>query len=255
MRLYLLVIFLFTISIIKAESVRQILRNIFIDAVDINYNLFSKNTINTLVAMAPFYILARQEDNRLHGYFYDYKRHKNKHALPRWADTLSSVITASLIVGDIGVIALGPNPRARATATIFAIGLPFANVLKDGFKKIKSNFCLRPKNEYFDRYKKTYGGFPSGHMMIAAYMTTIYGSEFGPKAGIPLGIASTYIFTEYISSNRHFASQLVAGTALGIIYGLASTKVVDDRMNRFLNHCSISMNDTYNPAVQFFYDF
>lgn len=252
MRLWLILFLVFNIN---ANRISNAINEIAWDIIDINYNIFSRASINTLVATAPFFILSLQEDKKIHSNFYYRPKHKNICQWPRWATHASSAITGSAIGINIALALFCPNIHLQKTAEMFAIGLPFANLVKNIFKRFKYDICLRPRNEYFHRYKVTYGGFPSGHMMIMSYVTSLYGLQYGPPAWVPLGLLSTYVFANYIVSNRHTTSQLVAGIALGTIYGISSSTVTDSRLAKIAKCCSISIDSNRNPCLNFNYAF
>ena len=67
-------------------------------------------------------------------------------------------------------------------------------------------------------------------MFEAAYMTTVYGLQYGIKAGIPLGIFSSAMLGMSIACNRHYTSQTVAGIALGVIYGVAAHQLIERKL-------------------------
>lgn len=129
-------------------------------------------------------------------------------------------------------------------------GFPFLWYVKDILKKSKCDANLRPHHETLSPHKRVCGGFPSGHIAGATYIAVLYGLQFGPKAAIPLGLLSTFIGSVFLSCNRHYASQLVAGAALGSIYALAVNKVINTKL-----YCCEDMSigcdfsDQYGPAI------
>lgn len=254
MRLRLLIIISFFSYNILANRFYDAAKEILLDIKDINYNVLSKTSINTLVATAPFYIAARQRDHHIHQHFYHREKHKNINQWPKWSTHVSSGITGVTIASNVIFALFSPNQHLQKTGEMFSIGLPFANIVKNIFKRFKFGCCLRPRNEHFHRYKKTYGGFPSGHMMIMSYATSLYGTQFGPIGWVPFGILSGYVFTNYIVCNRHTASQLVAGITLGTIYGLSSSTVVNSRMAKIAQCLSVS-SENNRTCINFNYTF
>ena len=57
-------------------------------------------------------------------------------------------------------------------------------------------------------------------------MAYLFGAELGPDYAVPLGAFATLVAIQSVAINRHTISQVVAGTALGVIFGVASQKVV-----------------------------
>jgi len=58
-------------------------------------------------------------------------------------------------------------------------------------------------------------------MLEMTYATMLFGLTMGPGFGIPLGASTLFIATAFVKSNRHYISQLVAGMAVGTIFGVA----------------------------------
>jgi membrane-associated phospholipid phosphatase len=58
--------------------------------------------------------------------------------------------------------------------------------------------------------------FPSGHASASFATATIVQREFGWKAGVAAYAAATYVATSRLSENRHYASDVIFGAAVGI---------------------------------------
>lgn len=59
--------------------------------------------------------------------------------------------------------------------------------------------------------------FPSGHSSATFATATILHREFGWKAGLAAYAAATYVATSRLSENRHYASDVIFGAAVGIV--------------------------------------
>lgn len=205
------------------------LRTITRDVVDIHKYIFSTDSLIVLAACAPVYGITRSYDCNIHSYFYDYKKHRNIRQLPSWCPYFASKVPTVPFLVTAGLALGAADYELRTTAQVFWTGLPCCGIAKKLLKKIPFCGSIRPYSQYFKR-KKVFGGFPSGHVATVAYMTTLFGKRFGASWGIPLGLLSSFIAAEFTICNRHFASQVVAGAALGIIYGLASDKLVTQKI-------------------------
>ncbi|KYG67909.1 hypothetical protein AZI87_01130 [Bdellovibrio bacteriovorus] len=64
--------------------------------------------------------------------------------------------------------------------------------------------------------------FPSGHSSSAFATATSLAYAYGYKAGIPAYLAATFIGVSRVNENIHWASDVVAGAALGIYWGRAA---------------------------------
>ncbi len=201
--------------------------NIFKDAIRIHRNILEWNTFQIATAVFPFFVGTRMIDEKLQRCFYDEKNHENKNQLPQWAETAAKW-SISIPIIFLGMHAFfAKDEDFRETSRVFLIGLPFVIWVKDIIKKLRFESALRPWHKNFSNEERASGGFPSGHMAEAAYTATLYGMRFGPKAAIPLSIVAGFVGVTFLTGNRHYVSQLVAGAGFGIIYAVAANKVID----------------------------
>lgn len=232
----------------------DVLENLLTDAWYLHVNILSWDTVKLLALFTPWYIITRHVDHPVHNLFYRQEDHIN---ICQWAHSVHSAADKSALGISIALAALSLNPwdaeLARASR-VFASGLVPIWIIKNIFKTIRHDGCLRPRCEFFDKHKIYYGGCPSGHMAFITYATTFYGLHYGPLFWIPLGAASVAIFCSSVNSNRHFVSQLVAGVGLGAIYGVAAHKVVD-AYNCYDVECGLGTDAWGRPAVEVGYSF
>jgi hypothetical protein len=73
--------------------------------------------------------------------------------------------------------------------------------------------------------------FPSGHASAAFATAAVLERHFGWKAGLPIYGAAAYAATSRLSENKHYASDVIFGAAVGIVAGRAVT--VGRGANRF----------------------
>jgi len=224
------------------------------EAIRLNLNLISMDTIKVITAFTPFFLATRMADESIHSNFYDKKSHKNNNQMNQ------NFITAINKGCDLGIISLSSlailawNDQLRLTARIFAIGALSALYAKDFVKKLHIKACLRPWNEHFNAEKQSYGGFPSGHMIEASYMLTVWGLQYGLKAAIPLGIFAGLSFGVLVSSNRHYASQAVAGAGFGVAFGLAAHRLITTKISETMQ-CNFRINEQKEPTFCVAYNF
>lgn len=79
----------------------------------------------------------------------------------------------------------------------------------------------RPLNP--DGTKQAGFSFPSGHAAMTFDAATILQQHLGYKAGIPTYLIATYVAMSRLHDNRHFASDVAFGAAVGIIIGRSVT--------------------------------
>lgn len=235
-------------------SCRSFLGTLIKDAIDINLNLFSKETLIIAGIAVPSYFVARRHDRAIHHYFYDGKRHKNRRQLPYCCKVAAEKGLAIPLLTAAGLALFSKNEELQTTAYAFWVGLPCSWGYKKALKATKGNHCLRPPNQYFARHSKSYGGFPSGHVMEMAYVTTLFGLRYGPKVWVPLTAATAYVFAELAICNRHYVSQLVCGAAIGTAFGFATNKVVDKKLAKRLA-ISCELDQQLTPTLKCCYSF
>jgi membrane-associated phospholipid phosphatase len=61
--------------------------------------------------------------------------------------------------------------------------------------------------------------FPSGHTSNAFALSTVLSRRYGRRAGVPLYALSSLVAASRLHANRHFASDLATGAALGLVAG------------------------------------
>jgi hypothetical protein len=193
-------------------------------------NLISLTSLKVLAAAAPLYAITRSLDDCVHRCFYDEKNHKNINQMPKSCSKFAAKGMAIPIVLFGGFAFFSRDEQLKTTSYVFLLGMPFVIIGKDIIKHWQAEHCKRPRCEWFNKDKCHYGGFPSGHMAEAIYMTVLFGMRYGPQAWIPLSAWSAYVFGSFINCNRHFVSQLVAGGALGAMYALAANKLIDSKL-------------------------
>lgn len=206
------------------------LGEIIVDALMLNLNLFSIDSIKIVTGVTPFYLASRMVDERIQDNFHDHTHHKNIRQLPKKCHDIAHYGIGVPMVVLSSLAFWGWNEDLRMTARLFAIGLPFVQSGKDIIKKLRFKSCLRPWHEDFGKDKRSAGGFPSGHMTNVVYMTTLFGMRHGPAWGIPLGLFSSFVFADFLNCNRHYLSQLVAGAGLGVIFAFAANKVINQKL-------------------------
>ncbi|MEX2438002.1 MAG: hypothetical protein WD449_01990 [Candidatus Babeliales bacterium] len=232
----------------------RIIRDFFVDIITINKNLFSKRPILAFAAFMPAYIGVRHADQFMHKRFYDHHTHKDIHQLP---STLCKVFgdegVAVPIVLLSSLAVFSRDERLRQTSNMFAKGVVAIQITKKIIKEFSKTDCnIRPLCGKFEK-KQVYGGFPSGHMAVSTFMALMYGIRHGKAWGVPLGAYAIANFGVALNCNRHFASQLVMGAALGATYAFASLKTLKEKYGNL--SCGMSMNMWGNPTIEMTYSY
>ncbi len=194
-------------------------------------NLFTWNTFKVISMVFPLFVGARMVDEKLQRCFYDPRGKKNINQMPSWCHTVAKTSIAVPLVLLGSDLFFSKDKEKRWTAQIMLIGMPFVIWTKKLVKQMKFDVCLRPWHEKLSSGKaRSFGGFPSGHMAQALYMAVLYGSRYGLRYAIPLSGLATFIGVTFLTCNRHYMSQLIAGGAFGTIYALAASKLVEKKM-------------------------
>lgn len=198
------------------------------DAIHINMNVFSLDTIKIITGITPFYLATRMIDEKAQSCFYDPYHHRNIHQLPHACHTVAKYGVGLPMVLLSSLAIFGWDQDIRITARMFAIGLPFVQSGKDVIKKLRLNACLRPWHQDFDCHHRSSGGFPSGHIANVSYAATLFGLRYGPRWAVPLSLFGAFVFADFFNCNRHYLSQLVAGVGLGVIFAVAANKRIEE---------------------------
>lgn len=206
-------------------------KRILKDAYLITKNLFDPDTFKVIVSTIPFYITASMIDERLHHCFYEPELHKNVCQLdPFFCGFAQYGFTFPVFFASALSMA-ARDERLKHTSRIFIIGLPLVFVTSDLLKKcIFVPAAFRPRHEDFSCRKRWYRGFPSGHMALVSYAAFTYGLQMGPKYAVPFGLLAAFVGASFINCNRHYLSQIVAGTGFGALFAFATSKAVDQKL-------------------------
>ncbi len=211
---------------ITPYKVSNFIKKSYVDFRDIFTDIPTFDTLKTITAFVPFYLIGRKVDDGLHKVFYDADNHKNINQPPKYMEIVLNDLFFPLPFIALGSLALlHKDPYERRTSQVFAMGVFATWATKSLIKSLKVDAGLRPLNEHFDPDFRVHGGNPSGHTALAAFMATYYGFYKGKNYGIPLGLYTGLVGALAVTVNRHYFSQLVAGAGLGVMFGIAAHKV------------------------------
>lgn len=198
-------------------SVRSVLR----DLGNFGKNLFTGDALGVISPFLPFWAASYNFDDRTHHRFYCPHHHRNiNQCSDVWLDISECLVGVS--IGTLAACSFAVKCRnLQRTAQLYAITLPLTWAAKSLIKKIHWKGNRRPGHGDFAR-KCHWGGFPSGHMLEMTYATVLFGLSMGPGFAIPLGISTGIIAATFVQTNRHYISQLVAGAAIGTLFGFAA---------------------------------
>ena len=128
--------------------------------------------------------------------------------------TLLSAATATYVVG-----------RARHSSHVQHLGMDeieavlLADVIVTGIKQsVRRDRPLTPDGQHQSGFS-----FPSGHATVTFAAATVLQQHLGYRAGVPTYLAASYVAMSRLHDNRHFASDVTFGAALGIIIGRSVT--------------------------------
>lgn len=241
---------------------KDALGNVAWDVFEINKSLVSINTLNILCLTVPIYVVCLNIDQKLNYLFYDKKTHMN---IKQFTNFNNIDLSNILLTGSISLSSLvffSNNQEVKIASYSLMLGLCSMGLFKKIIKLIKWQNSIRPYNGNFVENKIYYGGFPSGHLMTMAYLSTIWLNQIGLKYSFPFIMATGYMFIDYIVKNRHYISQLIAGATLGLTYGCAVNLYTNKRLNRKLGkHLKINFDivklDLCNKkvSIRLSYDF
>lgn len=209
----------------------QILGEFAEDVVKINLGLFSWDSLKVFVITAPFFAGARMIDDKLHNCFFDHKKKKNRNEPAHWCKEIAR-LSIGIPIGLLSSQAVfSRDENMRVTSQVFLTGMPFVLLAKDIFKEqLNFDLCKRPYHQIFAKEQRKFGGFPSGHLAEATYMAVLYGMRFGINYALPLGGIAVFVTIVFLSSNRHYLSQMIAGAGFGAMYALSANRLIDSKL-------------------------
>jgi hypothetical protein len=216
----------------------------------INAGLFSWDTFKIFVTTVPFYAAARMTDDKLQSCFFDHCRKKNINEPAQWCKEIAR-LSIGVPIALLGIQSVISNDEdLRTTSQVFLTGMPFVLLAKDIIKKLDFDVCKRPWHEKFAKEQRSYGGFPSGHLAEATYMAVLYGIRFGPQFAIPLAGVAAFVTGVFLSSNRHYLSQMIAGAGFGAMYAFSANTLINSRLAKKNEmRLGLTVNETGGPAM------
>lgn len=201
------------------------------DVVKINLGLFAWDSLKVFVITAPFFAGARMIDEKLHNCFFDHKNKKNINEPAQWCKEVAR-LSIGIPIALLGTQAFfSREPNMQTTSQVFLTGMPFVLLAKDIFKEqLNFDLCKRPFHQTFAKEQRKFGGFPSGHLAEATYTAVLYGMRFGINYALPLGSVAVFVTIVFLSSNRHYLSQMIAGAGFGAMYALSANRLVESKL-------------------------
>lgn len=238
------------------HRITHMLGNLGKDVLLIHKNIFSWDSYKILLLTFPFFIGTRMIDEKLHRIFHDQTCHKNINQLPKWCRELArlSITVPIALLGSQAF--LSRDEEFRTTSQVFLLGIPFVLLTKDLIKKFRFEANFRPWHEDFSSEERSGGGFPSGHVAEATYTAVTYGMRYGPKFALPLGALTVFIGVTFLTCNRHYLSQLIAGAGFGAMYAVAANKLIDSKLNTHKDlNINFGINEHGGPTLSLSYHF
>ena len=187
------------------------LRSLFTDLAQDVAHLRTWGTVETLAAGGGIAAALKHEDARLT---------RDVAGAPR----AEQILDPGEVIGD-GVLqtggALATYVVARVThnvrGAVLGAELFRAQVLSGGITQ-GLKYAIRRERPDHGR-----NSFPSGHASAAFATATVIERTFGWKAGAAAYATAAYVGVSRLSENKHFASDVAFGAAIGIISGRAVT--------------------------------
>jgi hypothetical protein len=202
------------------ERPRLHLSTAFHDLGQLTCHLWSVDSLLVMAPYAPFFGVTMSFDDKIHQHYYCARHHKNLHSHGKSLYEISDIVVG-MTLGSLAACSFSHDECLQRTAQLYALSLPLTWGFKSLVKKIGWEGNCRPFNEWFEQ-KKVYGGFPSGHMLEMTYATVLFGLRMGFGAFLPLAVNTSVVAISFLKYNRHYASQLVAGAAIGTAFGYAA---------------------------------
>ena len=114
----------------------------------------------------------------------------------------------------------GSNQKFRAMSFSLAQGFIMTETIVCSLKFGTNRYRPNGENEH---------SFPSGHTAALFTYATVISHYYGGKAWIPAYAVATLVGLSRIEKSKHYASDVVAGAALGYLIGRTVVKATDRR--------------------------
>ena len=98
-----------------------------------------------------------------------------------------------------------------------------ASLLAEGLTQGIKIAVRRDRPPQVDGQQSQTYSFPSGHAMITFAAATVLQQHLGYRAAIPTYLVASYVAMSRLHDNRHYASDVVFGAAMGIVVGRSVT--------------------------------
>lgn len=214
------------------HRVTHFLGNVGKDIFLLHDNLISWDSFKIFTITFPIFIGARMIDEKLQNCFFNRSSRKNRNSPPQWCHDLAQWSIGVPIILLSSQAFFSRDEEFRTTSQVFLLGLPFVFFAKKLVKKLDFDLCKRPFHEKLAHSQRSMGGFPSGHLAEATYTAVLYGMRYGPSMALPLGALATFVSLVFLTCNRHYLSQLIAGAGFGAAYAVAGNKLIDSKLGK-----------------------
>jgi len=130
--------------------------------------------------------------------------------------------TPVILGSSVAAYVLG---RARGQGRLQHLGMDEieATLLAEGVAQGLKAAVRRERPVQTDGNQSTTYSFPSGHATVTFAAATVLQQHLGYKAGIPTYLIASYVAMSRLHDNRHYASDVVFGAALGVVIGRSVT--------------------------------
>ena len=154
-----------------------------------------------------------------------------------WAFNILTRLGSTIFMLTI-CVALYSVRRRRESLIIFwsiIVGTLLTLPLKLAVPRPRPSMIL-PSTVLFDREPGS--SFPSGHSMRIFAFASV-GSRLWPRLTIPLHVLALLVAFSRIYMGQHFPSDVIAGTAIGLVAGYLTTKY-QNQLLRMLSHIGLT---------------
>lgn len=151
----------------------------------------------------------------------------NAHLVNRSSDSLwrpAHIIGSTPVVLGGSFIAYAAG-RATHRSRLQHLGLDEieASLLSEGLTQGIKAAVRRARPTQVDGQQSHTYSFPSGHAMMTFAAATVLQQHLGYRAAIPTYLVASYVAVSRLHDNRHYASDVAFGAALGVIVGRSVT--------------------------------
>jgi membrane-associated phospholipid phosphatase len=151
----------------------------------------------------------------------------NAHLVNRSSDALWTpghvIGSTPVVLGSSAAVYILGRKTAKPRLQHLGMDEIEASLLAEGITEGMKVAIRRQRPQQIDGNQSSTYSFPSGHAMMTFATATVLQQHLGYRAGIPTYLVASYVAMSRLHDNRHYASDVAFGAAMGVVIGRSVT--------------------------------